>query len=376
MGKNVIVLGSGLIGSAIAIDLSKQFEVTVADKSSEALSRLDRCFGIKTVKIDVTERKKLENLIAPFNIIIGAMPADISYDIIKRVIECNKNMVDISFFPGSITELANRAKYKKVTLVIDCGIAPGLSNMIAGFHTINMKVEKFECFIGGLPVERRWPWQYKAIYHPHDVIKEFLTPARFIENGKQIAKEAFTDPEFIHIDGIGTLEAWNSDGLRTMLKTLKIPNMIEKTLRYPKTVEYLKVLYESGFFSEKEVDINGTKISPINFTTKILSPVWELKKNDEDITIMRTKIFGYEADEPIGYQYNITDRFDHTSGISSMARTTGYTCAAVAQLIQNGTIKNQGLVTPEQLAAEPGIFKQVLQYLDNRNVKIEINKLY
>lgn len=374
MNKKVIVLGGGLIGSTIAVELSKQYDVTVVDLCDAALSKLRRCFGINCVKANVQDRKKLEQLLTPFDLVIGAVPGEIGFEVVKRVIDAGKNMVDISFFPDDPFELDQRAKEKKVSIVIDSGIAPGISNMILGYHYQSMKVEKYKCVVGGLPVERIWPWEYKAGFSPSDVIQEYIRPARYIENGVQVTKEAMSEPELMYFEGIGTLEAWNSDGLRTLLKTVKVPNMVEKTLRYPGTVEHLKVLIKSGFFSQREIEVNGVKVKPIDVTSQLLLPLWELKKGDEDFTILRAEIQGQEDNELAVYEYNLVDSHDQKSGIHSMSRTTGYTCTAVAELMLDDSICSKGILAPEVIAQQEGIFTQIVTYLEDRGVNIKIEK--
>jgi len=376
MGKKVVVLGAGLVGTTVAIELSKQFAITVADYNSKALSKLKRCFGINCVQTDVTDKKKLEKLIIDADLVIGAVPGSIGYDVAKKVIEAGKNMVDISFMPEEALDLDERAKYKKVSIAVDCGIAPGVSNMILGYHNASMSVEKYECVVGGLPFEREWPWEYKAVFSPSDVIEEYVRPARFVENGHQVTKRALSDPELINFENIGTLEAWNSDGLRSLLKTMKVPNMIEKTLRYPGSIEYLRVLRKSGFFSQTEIDVNGVKIKPLDVTTKLLMPMWELKKGDEDFTIMRSKVMGHEGSTPAGYEYLIYDKFDKKSGIHSMSRTTGYTCTSVAEIFLDGSFTKHGIITPEDLAGTEGLFTRIVNYLEDRGVEIAITKMY
>ena len=374
MSKKVIVLGGGMVGSTVAVELTKQHDVTVVDLSDSALSKLRRCFGINCVKIDVLDRKKLEQLLSPFDLVIGAIPGEVGYETIKKVIDCGKDMVDISFLPEDPFELDERAKRKKVTIAVDCGIAPGITNMILGYHHQIMKVEKFECVVGGLPFERDWPWEYKAGFSPKDVLQEYIRPARYIENGVQVTKEAMSDPELMHFEGIGTLEAWNSDGLRTLLKTTDVPNMVEKTLRYPGTIEYLKVLMKSGFFSQKPIEVEGVKVRPIDVTAKLLLPIWELKKGDEDFTIMRAKIQGYEEGEFAIYEYNMFDKYDQKSGIHSMSRSTGFSCTAVAELILDGSIKKHGIIAPEAIADQEGLFSRIVNYLEDRGVGIKIER--
>lgn len=376
MGKKIVVLGAGLVGGTIAIELSKQHSVTVADIDNKKLLYLNRCYGISYVQTDVTQRKILEKLVADADLVIGAVPGEIGYNVIKNVIEAGKDMVDISFLPEDALELNERAKYKKVSVAVDCGIAPGVSNMILGYHNSIMKVDRYECVVGGLPVVREWPWEYKAVFSPSDVIEEYVRPARFVENGQQIVKRALSDPELINFKNIGTLEAWNSDGLRSLLKTMKVPNMIEKTLRYPGTIEYLRVLRESGFFSQEEIDVNGVKIRPLDVTSKLLMPKWELKKGEEDFTIMRSKVMGYENDQSVGYEYLIFDKYDSKTGLHSMSRTTGFTCSAVVDIFMDGSFNKKGIITPEEIAGTSGLFARIMSYLEARGVEITVSKLY
>ena len=163
-----------------------------------------------------------------------------------------------------------------------------------------------------------------------------------------IIKEALSDTELVNFEEIGTLESWNSDGLRTLIKTMShVPNMIEKTLRYPGCVEYLKVLRESGFFSYDEINLNGHKIRPIDMTAKLLFPKWKMKDGDKDFTIMRIIIKGIENEKNVQYQYNLLDRYQN--GTISMARTTGYTCTAVANLVLEKKYTQSGISPPEYL---------------------------
>src|SRR5690606_17307027 len=120
-----------------------------------------------------------------------------------------------------------------------------------------------------------------------DVIEEYVRPARYVQNGAIVVREALSDPELIDFEGIGTLESWNSDGLRTLIQTMPhIPDMIEKTLRYPGTIEYLRLLRESGFFSQEPIDINGTSVRPIDVTARLLFPQWKLKPGEREFTVM------------------------------------------------------------------------------------------
>ena len=366
--KKITVLGAGLVGKAIAIDLSKKFDVTSVDINSGALREL-QSHNIKTEMADFTDANKIKSLIAGADLVVGAVPGFLGYQTVKHVIEAGKNMVDISFFPEDPFALDELAKANNVTVVTDCGVAPGMGNIILGYHHKRMKIDRYECLVGGLPVVREWPYEYKAVFSPIDVIEEYTRPARYVQNGAVVVKEALSDPELMHFDGVGTLESWNSDGLRSLIKTMPdIPDMIEKTLRYPGCIEYLRVLRESGFFSYEELDINGTKVRPIDVTAKLLFPKWKLKPGEEEFTVMRIKLTGEENGTRKQYQYDLLDRTNKSTNTLSMARTTGYTCTAAVNLVIDKKFTRKGISPPEFLGEADGCFEFILDYLKERGV--------
>jgi saccharopine dehydrogenase-like NADP-dependent oxidoreductase len=284
-------------------------------------------------------------------------------------------MVDISFFPEDPFELDALAKEKNVTIVTDCGVAPGMGNIILGFHHQKMKIRNYECLVGGLPVVREWPYEYKAGFSPIDVIEEYIRPARFVHEGVVVVREALSDPELVFFDEIGTLESWNSDGLRTLIATMPdIPNMIEKTLRYPGCVEYLRVLRDSGFFSYDEVSVGSARVRPIDVTAKLLFPKWKLKPGEEEFTIMRIKIDGTEEGQSSSYTYDLLDRTNRDTGILSMARTTGYTCTAAINLVLGGKFNRIGISPPEYLGEDEQNFAFIINYLRDRGVIYRVSR--
>jgi lysine 6-dehydrogenase len=221
---------------------------------------------------------------------------------------------------------------------------------------------------------REWPYEYKAVFSPIDVIEEYLRPARYVQNGGLVVKEALSDPQLVQFEGVGTLESWNSDGLRSLIKTMPdIPNMIEKTLRYPGCIEYLRMLRESGFFSYEPIEIRGNKIRPIELMAKLLFPKWKLKPGEEEFTVMRIKINGTENGLEKSYQYNLLDRTDKATNTISMARTTGYTCTAVAHLVADGKFNRKGICPPEYVGEKEEHFRFVLNYLKDRGVHYQVN---
>jgi len=369
--KNIIVLGSGMVGSAMAIDLSKDHHVTVSDISNNTLIKLqEKNKELSILCLDVTNEIELKNAIDPFDLVLCAVPGFLGYKTLKTIIEAKKNVVDISFFPENALELHELAKQNNVTAIVDCGVAPGMGNIILGYYNEQFNITDFECLVGGLPKTKKWPFNYKAPFSPVDVIEEYTRPARYIENGKVIIREALSDVELIEFDKVGTLESFNSDGLRSLIFTMPhIPNMKEKTLRYPGHVEYIRVLKESGFFDQKSIEINGISLSPLEFTSKILFNEWRLGETEEELTIMRLSILGVDSDEKtVEIIYYLYDVYDETTQTSSMARTTGYTATAAANLIIENVFIEKGVFPPELVGKHEACFQFVINYLKDRNI--------
>ena len=366
--KKIVVLGAGLVGGVMAQDLAKDHQVTTIDISQDNLDKLDS--NISKICADISDTSILHKYIKNCDLVIGAVPGFMGYKMMKDVISAGKNIVDISFYPEDPFGLDELAKENNVIAVMDCGVAPGMGNIIFGYHNNTMQISNYECIVGGLPVKREWPYEYQAVFSPIDVIEEYIRPARFVQNKQLIIKEALSETELIEFEEIGTLESWNSDGLRSLIKTMPhVPNMIEKTLRYPGCVEYLKVLRSSGFFSYDKININGVDIRPIDVTSKLLFPKWEMKEGDQDFTVMRIIMKGKEDGEEVSYRYDLLDRYENNT--ISMARTTGFTCTAVANLVLDKKYTRIGISPPEYLGKN---FKNVREYLKQRNVIYKVTK--
>mgnify|MGYP001330163461 FL=1 len=359
----IIVLGAGLVGGVMAKDLAKSHQVASVDFKQDALLPLSK-FGIHTIHADLSDSSTIKDLVKDYDLVVGAVPGYMGYKTLETIITAGKNCVDISFFPEDPFGLDKLAKEMGVVAVMDCGVAPGMGNIILGHHNNQMEISDYECLVGGLPEIREWPFEYKAVFSPIDVIEEYIRPARYVQSGKVITKEALSDTELIDFEGIGTLESWNSDGLRSLIDTMPhIPNMIEKTLRYPGCIEYLKVLRASGFFSYNEIEINGHMIRPIDLTSKLLFPKWQLKDGEKDFTVMRIYINGKKNGKKVKYKYYLLDRYQDNT--ISMARTTGFTCTAVANLVIDGQYTKVGISPPEYLGEH---FEFVKSYLEDRGV--------
>jgi len=369
--KNIIVLGAGKVGSAMAIDLSAKYKVTLTDINLNTLSKVkEKCSVLETHQLDVTDQNALKESLKSFDLVICAVPGFLGFKTLKTIIKAQKNVIDISFFPENSLELDALAKENKVTAIVDCGVAPGMDNIILGYYNEQLELTDFECLVGGLPKVKKWPFCYKAPFSPVDVIEEYTRPARYVENGNEIVREPLTDCEYIEFDKVGTLESFNSDGLRSIIYTMPhIPNMKEKTLRYPGHVEYIKVLKESGFFSEQPIDVNGTPVSPLQFTSKILFDEWKLEETEEELTVMRVTVKGKNKKGQIEeVVYNLHDEYCVKTKTASMSRTTGYTATAAANLFLEGLFTEKGVFPPELLGKHKTCFDYILNYLEQRNV--------
>ena len=371
MKSKIVVLGAGMVGSAIARDLKQNFQVTVVDINKDALYNLEKKYGMDTAQADFTDLIRIKKLISPADLVIGAVPGFLGFRVFKQAIECGKNIVDISFFPENALELDKLAKKKNSTAIFDCGVAPGLDNLLLGYHYGRMKVNSFVCMVGGLPVTRTLPFQYKAPFSPIDVIEEYTRPARLVEHGKIVVRPALSEPELVEFPEIGTLEAFNTDGLRSLMFTKRVPVMKEKTLRYPGHREVIMALRESGMFGMEEVLVKGVKVKPLEVTASVLLPQWKLNPGEKEFTVMRIIISGLEKGRKKTYTYNLFDRYDEKENLSSMARTTGFTCSAAAHLVLNGTCRKKGVLPPELLGEDETAVRFILNYLEDRGVVLK-----
>jgi len=362
----IAILGAGMVGRAMAIDLAAKYKVTSFDVSENALQLLaQKNNTIKTLKADLSNYSNYNTMLAGFDFVICAVPGFMGYKALETIINAQKNVVDISFFPENALELDALAKEKNVTAIVDCGVAPGMSNLMLGYHNERMKITDFECMVGGLPKKRVYPFEYKAPFSPVDVLEEYTRPARYVENSHIVTKPALSDAELIDFENVGTLESFNTDGLRSILFTMgHIPNMKEKTLRYPGHIDLMKGLIKAGFLSTAPINFKGQQVSPMEFTSSLLFDQWKLGATEAEFTLMQIKI----SDAERTICYDLYDEYDPATETSSMSRTTGYTCtAALSMLIQN-LFTEKGVFPPELVGKHEACFSFIINYLQERNI--------
>jgi len=373
---NIAILGAGMVGRTMAIDLSKTHQVTSFDVNAGALDVLGTMApSVYGSVVDLCDFGSYASLLQGFDFVITAVPGFMGYKTLEAVIRAGKSVADISFFPEDALALDALARKHNVTAIVDCGVAPGMSNYVIGYHNSKMKIDSFECMVGGLPVLRIKPFEYKAPFSPIDVIEEYTRPARMMENGRIVTKVALSEPELVDFEQAGTLEAFNTDGLRSLLYTMgHIPDMREKTLRYPGHIDLIKSLIKGGFFNTEPMEYKGMKISPLEFSSAVLMDQWKSKPGEGEFTIMRIKLSGTQNGTSYSISYDLYDVYDEATRLSSMSRTTGYTCTASLQLIMNGLFTKKGVFPPELVAGGEGCFHYVMEYLRDRGVVYKVSE--
>jgi saccharopine dehydrogenase-like NADP-dependent oxidoreductase len=367
----IVVLGAGLVGGPMAADLAADplFEVTAVDVNADALARLSPSSHLHILQADLSRPENVRRAVAGQDLVLSAVPGFMGFRTLQAVLEAQRNVVDIAFFPEDPFALDALARAKDVTALVDCGVAPGMSNVLTGYsqHRLDV-VRSVLIYVGGLPEVREWPYDYKAVFSPVDVIEEYIRPARYVQNGVLVVRPALSDPELINFPGLGTLEAFNTDGLRTLIGTIAAPDMKEKTLRYPGHIEKMAVLRETGFFSQDEIDIGGVKVRPLDVTAKLLFPKWKMGPADRDITVMKIVVEGTKDGQSRRFTYDLLDRFDEETGVHSMARTTGYTATVAARMLVRGLFAEKGVFAPESVGRRPECVEFLLAGLKERGI--------
>ncbi len=359
-----------MMGSAAAFDLARDpaWTVTVADRQPERLAALAARLPVRTLAVDVSDPDRLRTLAADCDLALIALPSRTAYRALQTTVEAGRHAVSISFMPEDARALDATARRTGATSVVDCGVAPGLSNMMAGHAAATLDpCDRVDIYVGGVPASRDAPFEFKAAFSPYDVIEEYVDPATVLEAGRRVVKPALSDVEALRVPGVGTLEAFLTDGLRTLLDTIETPFMREKTLRYPGHAGAMRSLRDAGFFSTHPVRVGDHAVRPIDVTAALLFPHWTYREGEPDLTILRVSVVGGRGANRARLTWDLVDRYDPATGLRSMSRTTAFTATVVARLLVEDSVP-AGVHPPETIG-RLGFLSRVLGELAARGVQ-------
>ncbi len=369
-----LVVGCGKVGSEIARDLasSKQFSsITAVDASRANLDQLKEISNVKTVRGNLAQKQLLQRLMKEADIVCGALPGRIGYELLELAVRSGKNIVDISYTPSNPLLLNRKALENNCILVPQCGVAPGFTNMCVGDASQKLdQMQRVRVFVGGIPQTPQPPLNYRVVFSLDDVINEYTRPVHVIQKGARMIVEPLTGRGLLNFPGVGKLEYFLTDGLGTLPNSFpKVREMHELTLRYPGHAEIVDALRRLGFFDTEPVRIDGSKVEPRRVSLEVLREAFAVG-SPEDFLVLRVEVEGVLRRRNILLSYSVLDRFDKRRGVSAMARTTAYPCTSVALLLARGILAKKGVVPPEKIAKDPGLFGFVLSRLRERGIKV------
>lgn len=366
------VLGGGLVGAVMAQDLARDpgrhVRLVDASKSAlEATSRVNR--AIEAIQADLSDPDEVSRQVSDADLVLGAMPSRVGFAALEAIIRAGKPFCDITFMAENAWSLDALARDHQVVAVVDCGVAPGMSNLLAGMAARRLDpCRSITIQVGGMAVNPEPPWVYKAAFSPSDVLEEYVRPARVVRGGRVCTVPALSDPLFVDFPGVGRLESFTTDGLRSLTETLDVPDMVERTMRFPGHRDLVWSLREAGLLSEEPIEVGGRKVVPRNVTAAAIFPAWTLGPDEADLIAMRVAATGDLDGVPVRLVTDLLDRRDPETGWTAMARTTGFPATIVARMIESGVIAQPGVYAPERLAQDDEVLETLWRELSARGV--------
>lgn len=375
----IVILGSGMMGRAIAYDLCchSNFEsITVTDKDRKTLESAEKDLENKEINYDILDVKNTEDVkeyFKDYDVAVSAVPYIFNYALAKKAIETKTHFLDLGGNNDIVEKersLLEKARKKGVTIIHDCGLAPGLTSVIVRDIVGQIdSIDYVKIRVGGLPVNPKPPLNYQIVFSPNGLINEYVEDALVLDHGKIIQKNSMTELEPISFpEPFGTMEAFlTSGGCSTLPYTYKdkIKYLDYKTIRYPGHCEMFKPLLDFGFGSEKSIEIEEKTIVLrdllITFLTK------NLPANEKDVVLLKVFAQGIKDDEKVDVEYSMIDYYDEKNDITAMMRTTSYPTSIIAQMIENDTIKEHGVFGCEEIVNCSPFFEE----LKKRDIKIQ-----
>lgn len=375
---NIAVLGCGNIGSVVTRDLAESLpsaKITLADynvkRAKEVAVEIEHD-NVSWAQTDALNHQKLVATLKKFDIAVGTLPGHLGFRVCRAAIAAGVNMVDVSYMPEDVMTLHRAALRAKTCLIPDCGMSPGLGNILIGHAVSSLdKVDSVHILNGGLPEKPVPPLGYVVTWSARDLVDMYTRKVTIVKEGKKTMVKALTGLEETMFPRIGRLEAFYTDGLRTLLHTVKgVREMWEKTLRYPGHVEKIKLLQALGFFDEEPTEVDEANIIPKEVTARLFEK--KLRKPEiRDLVAILIRVIGTEDGQEIKYSYRILDRYDAKRKVTAMARTTAYTASVVTQLLARRMIEEKGVVPPEKIGMNEKSYREFVKQMLKRGIRIQ-----
>ena len=357
----MLVLGAGLQGSACAYDLLQNPEVTevrLADLHAAHLAQfLSPYSGDRLIftPLDVRDREAVGALMRQCDAVMSAIPYYFNYELAEQAVDAGVHFSDL----GGNTEIVfkqktldQKAKEKGITVIPDCGLAPGMVNILAEYAIQQLDtVQSVRIFVGGLPQNPEPPLNYQIVYSLEGVLDYYTTLSWVLRDGKRTQVKALSEIEPVKFAGkVGELEGFHTaGGLSTMAFRYegKIPTMEYKTLRYPGHAKIMEAVRELGLLELNPVDVKGMKVVPRDLVVAAMGPRLT-KPNGKDLVALRVFAEGTKAGKPKKIGWEMVDYYDEENGISAMERSTGYSLSITGQMQARGEIGKAGVFTPDE----------------------------
>jgi len=375
----LLVLGAGMMGRAIAFDLatfSKFEQISISDKNKKILESAKNFLSNKKINyelLDIDDPKKIRSFFNIYDVVISAVPYHFNYFLTKIAIETNTHFIDLGGNNEIVEKqlkLSDKAMKNSVTIIPDCGLAPGIVSIITRDIAEYLdKVDFVKIRVGGLPQKPIPPFNYQIVFSPNGLINEYIEDALVLDNEKIIAKKSMTELEEVNFPHpFGNMEAFiTSGGCSTLPYTFRyiIKYLDYKTIRYPGHCDMIKPVLDIGLGSEKPIYLNGDEIIPRDILIKLIKE--KIPSDGKDVVLLKTISEGLKDGKKLKLEYIMIDYFDEENNITSMMRTTAYPVSIIANMLCENVIKKHGVYTCENIIPPEKFFKE----LEKRNIKIK-----
>ena len=376
----VIILGSGKMGHASALDLEKDNKVERITLTDTSEDNLERALGkAKTKKIDIVQADATDSsaidLMKEYDVGIGALPHPASAPALSNAIKAGLSVVDMVYEPKQ-WELDEAAKKAGITIIPGLGVHPGIANVFAG-HAYNQLDETHKIILrcGGLPQDPSGsPLLHKTAFNLNSALGEYAKEVKIIEDGKLKVVDPLSEPEKLHHPKLGDLECFLTNTTSTLIKTLRnVKELKSKTVRWPGNLDRVRILFDCGLLSLAAVEIGGVRMRPIDVFASIVRPKMTMEEGGKELTYLAVEAEGIQGGVLKRYEYELLDYYDEKEGLTSMARTTGFPPTIAARMIVNGQITQTGVVPPEKVFIGEH-FEFLMKELAQRGISIKLSE--